>query len=143
MNHVIMTDSAIGRIAHERTPPRPLVILVAGQYWHDTGHDPAWPAQDTAAIRRAAWQIFQAGHVPVVVADVALSLAVQDGSRHYGGRTANEVVRLLARRLLVRCDAVLRVDGPSDEADELVRLARWEGKRVFNRHDDLPGAARS
>jgi hypothetical protein len=37
----------------------------------------------------------------------------------------------LADRLLTRCDAILRVGGPSAGADALVCLGRARGLRVF------------
>jgi hypothetical protein len=44
----------------------------------------------------------------------------------------------LAKRLLVRCDAVLRVGGRSTQADLVARLGVWEGKPVYYRVADVP-----
>jgi hypothetical protein len=42
--------------------------------------------------------------------------------------------------LLERCDAVLRIEGASNGADEDVRIARQRGLPVYVRLEDLPGA---
>ncbi|MCW2985933.1 MAG: hydrolase [Conexibacter sp.] len=47
----------------------------------------------------------------------------------------------IARRLLDRCDAVLRAGGPSAGADEMVALARAAGKLVVSEAGALPAGA--
>ena len=42
-----------------------------------------------------------------------------------------EIVQPISERLLNRCDAVVRIPGPSPRADELVAVARSRGLRVF------------
>jgi hypothetical protein len=42
---------------------------------------------------------------------------------------------------LQRCDAVLRMDGPSQGADEMVSTAQELGLRVFTRIEDVPGVS--
>jgi molybdopterin biosynthesis enzyme len=44
----------------------------------------------------------------------------------------DEIFHPIARRLLDRCDAVLRVGGPSAGADEMVQRARDAGKLVVS-----------
>ena len=50
--------------------------------------------------------------------------------------------RVIARRLVAKCDACLRIGGPSAGADEMVALAKENGKLVFHRFEDIPGCAR-
>ncbi|HMQ35728.1 MAG TPA: hypothetical protein PKD53_33795, partial [Chloroflexaceae bacterium] len=47
----------------------------------------------------------------------------------------------VAERLLARCDAVLRVGGPSAGADQMVDSAQARGLLVFRRLQDIPGCA--
>ena len=50
----------------------------------------------------------------------------------------DEIFHPIARRLLARCDAVLRVGGASAGADEMVAIAREQGKPVFAGVGALP-----
>jgi len=43
--------------------------------------------------------------------------------------------------LVARCDACLRIGGPSQGADDMVALAKSLGKQVFVRYTDVPGCA--
>ena len=43
----------------------------------------------------------------------------------------SQIVNPLGERLLARCDAVLRVGGPSVAGDAMVAIARARGLRVF------------
>jgi hypothetical protein len=80
---------------------------------------------DAAAMRMASMALFNAGHLPVIVDELAAPLlAGLDG-------TVEEVLHPLSERMLARCDAVLRVEGASAAADDLVGLARARGLRVF------------
>jgi hypothetical protein len=53
------------------------------------------------------------------------------GSKKIGDEIFNEIFHPIARRLIERVDAVLRVGGPSTGADEMVTLARTAGKQVY------------
>ena len=59
-------------------------------------------------------------------------------SEHIGDPVFDEIFHPIARRLLGRCDAVLRVGGASAGADEMVAIARGAGKPVFTAIDELP-----
>jgi hypothetical protein len=115
-----------------------LLVLVAGPYRSGTGDDPAKIAANMEVMNRAALEVFRAGHTPVTGEAVALPLIVLAGSRRIGDTVFDEIFHPLARRLVERCDAVLRVGGPSAGADEMVSLARAQGTRVFTSVDDLP-----
>jgi molybdopterin biosynthesis enzyme len=51
----------------------------------------------------------------------------------------DEVFHPIAGRMVARCDAILRVGGASQGADDMVRIARAHGKTVFTRLRDVPG----
>jgi hypothetical protein len=78
------------------------------------------------------------GHLPVTGEALALPLIEIAGSERVGDATFDEIFHPIARRLLARCDAVLRVGGPSQGADEMVAIARDQGKPVFADPDELP-----
>jgi hypothetical protein len=59
------------------------------------------------------------------------------GSEKIGDEIFNKIFHPIARRLIERVDAVLRVGGPSTGADEMVNLARAAGKEVYMSIDEI------
>ncbi|WP_202819014.1 DUF4406 domain-containing protein [Actinosynnema sp. ALI-1.44] len=114
-----------------------LMILVAGPYRSGTGDDPAKLAANVDAMNKAALSLFRAGHLAVTGEALALPLIQLAGSTEVGDATFDEIFHPIARQLLSRCDAVLRIGGPSAGADEMVEQARAEGKRIFTSLDDV------
>jgi len=119
-------------------PGRPLHILVAGPYRSGTGDDPAKIAANLEAMNRAALAVYRMGHLPAVGEWYALPLMHVAGSKAMGDAAFQEIFHPSAMRLLERCDAVLRVGGPSQGADEIVRTAREKGKRTFRDLAEIP-----
>jgi len=114
------------------------MILVAGPYRSGTGDDPEKMAANVRAMESYTLALFRAGHVPVVGEWLALPLVALAGSVRVGDGPFNEIFHPIAERLLEHCDAVLRVGGASQGADEMVRIARERGLKVYNRLDDVP-----
>jgi hypothetical protein len=119
------------------TPP--LMILIAGPYRSGTGDDPAKMAANVKTMDRFALPLFRAGHIPVVGEWFALPLVELAGSKTVGDEPFNEIFHPIAERLLERCDAVLRVGGASQGADQMVDVARERGLRVFYDLREIPG----
>jgi hypothetical protein len=115
-----------------------LLVLVAGPYRSGTGDDPDKLAANVAVMNEAALAVYRAGHLPVTGEALALPLIELAGSRRVGDAVFDELFHPIARRLLARCDAVLRVGGPSAGADEMVAIARDRGKLVCAAVDELP-----
>jgi hypothetical protein len=115
-----------------------LMVLVAGPYRSGTGDDPDKLAANVAAMNHAALEVFRAGHLPVTGEAVALPLIDLAGSERVGDAVFDEIFHPIARRLLGRCDAVLRIGGESHGADEMAAIAREQGKPVFAGIDELP-----
>jgi hypothetical protein len=108
-----------------------LMVLVAGPYRSGTGDDPAKMAANVDAMNRAALEVFRAGHLPVTGEALALPLIELGGG-------FDEVFHPIARRLVKRCDAVLRIGGASTGADEMVQIAREHGAAVYRDVAELP-----
>jgi hypothetical protein len=121
-----------------RTNATEMLVLVAGPYRSGTNDDPSKLAANVATMNAAALDVFKAGHLPVTGEALALPLIEQAGSTTIGDPIFDEIFHPIARRLLARCDAVLRVGGPSQGADEMVSIARDQGKPVFAAVDELP-----
>jgi hypothetical protein len=116
-----------------------MMILIAGPYRSGTGDDPKKMAANVEAMERYALPLFRAGHLPIVGEWLALPLVALAGSTRVGDAAFDEIFHPISERLVSRCDAVLRVGGASAGADEMVRLAEAQGRRVFRRLDDVPG----
>jgi hypothetical protein len=123
------------------SPHPPLTILVAGPYRSGTGDDPERMRANLGALEQAALVLFRSGHLPLIGEWLALPLLEAAGSRQIGGPLWDEIVYPVAHRLLDRCDAVLRLPGSSQGADNDVRIARERGIPVYHRLDEVPGRA--
>jgi hypothetical protein len=108
-----------------------LMILVAGPYRSGTNGEPDKLRANVDAMNRAALDVFDRGHLPVTGEALALPLIDL-------GADFDATFHPIARRLVARCDAVLRIGGPSQGADEMVEIARANGKLIFTDIDDLP-----
>jgi hypothetical protein len=117
---------------------RPLLILIAGPYRSGTNDDPTLIAKNVAAMTDMALRVFRAGHLPVLGEWFALPLIEHAGSKQTGDTVFDEIFHPIARRLVARCDGCLRIGGPSKGADEMVAIARENGKQVFMRFEDIP-----
>lgn len=116
------------------------MILVAGPYRSGTNDDPALMRKNVELMESYALPIFRAGHIPVLGEWFALPLVELAGSKKVGDEAFNEIFHPIAVRLLEKCDAVLRVGGASAGADEMVRVGRTLGLKIFNSLDAIPKA---
>ncbi|XXU42934.1 DUF4406 domain-containing protein [Sorangium sp. So ce1014] len=114
------------------------MILVAGPYRSGTNDDPVLIAANVHAMNDMAVRLFRAGHLPVLGEWFALPLIEHAGSREIGDEIFNEIFHPVARRLVARCDACLRIGGASKGADEMVELSRSMGKQIFFSLDEVP-----
>jgi hypothetical protein len=76
--------------------------------------------------------------MPMVGEWVSLPLARAAGSERIGDDISEHFLYPAARRLIERCDAVLRIPGESKGADGDVELAGKLGLPVYHRLDELP-----
>ena len=116
-----------------------LMILVAGPYRSGTDGDAARIQANVDAMTRTALALLRRGHLPVMGEWFALPLieaAVADGDDPADADTA--IFHPVAELLLARCDACLRIGGPSEGADRMVATARRLGKTVFSDLAEVP-----
>ena len=81
----------------------------------------------------AALSLFRAGHIPVL-GQWFWPLLTSDNAP--ADAEFDEYGDPVAARLMGRCDAILRVDGPAADADALVSMARARGLRVYTTIED-------
>ncbi len=117
-----------------------MLILFAGPYPSRTNDDPALIGKNVQEMESYALPIFRAGHIPILGEWLALPLVALAGSRKIGDEAFSEVFHPIAVRLLEKCDAVLRVGGPSAGADEMVRVGRNLGLNIYTTPGEIPKA---
>src|SRR6516165_4385774 len=117
-----------------------MMILIAGPYRSGTNDEPMLIQRNVDAMEAFALPIFRAGHIPLLGEWLALPLVHLAGSRQLGDAPFNEVFHPIATRLLAKCDAVLRVGGPSAGADEMVRIGRELGLKIYTSPADIANA---
>lgn len=115
----------------------PLMILVAGPYRSCTNDDPARIAANLQAMYAASLEVWHRGHLPVTGEALALSLVELAGSTAIGDAPFNAIFHPLGRLLARRCDAVLRIGGPSQGADEMVAIFQSLGRPIYFHVDDI------
>jgi hypothetical protein len=119
-------------------PVTPLMILVAGPYRSGTNGDPARIQANVDAMTRTSLALYHRGHLPVMGEWFALPLIEAAETAGAGGAAFDEMFHPVAERVLARCDACLRIGGPSAGADRMVAVARALGKTVYADIADVP-----
>lgn len=117
---------------HGSARSRPLWIMIAGPYRSGSSDPEVWAA-NLNRLNDAAAAVFQKGHTPIIGVNLALPVIQSAGLNSY-----DDIVMPLSLRLTQRCDAVLRVGGPSIGADEEVETFRRRGLPVFRSLDEVP-----
>jgi hypothetical protein len=115
-----------------------MMILIAGPYRSGTNDDPALIRSNVQEMESYALPLFRAGHIPILGEWLALPLLELAGSKTIGDEAFNEIFHPIAVRLLEKCDAVLRVGGPSTGADEMVRVGRGLGLKIYTSLPAVP-----
>ncbi len=121
-----------------KTTAQRMLILIAGPYRSGTGDDPAKMAANLRRLEAAAWPIFQAGHTPMIGEWVALPIWQNAGGETVGDDLFNAILHPTARRLIERCDAILRLPGASKGADDDVEQAERLGLPVYYGLAEIP-----
>lgn len=117
-----------------------MMILIAGPYRSGTDDDPARMEANLTRLERAAWPLFESGHVPMIGEWVALPVLRSAGATGVPDPLADRVLYPTAERLLAHCDAVLRLPGESKGADQDVAIAQERGLPVYYNLEDVPPA---
>lgn len=117
---------------------QPMMILIAGPYRSGTNDDPEKISANVYFMESFALPIFHKGHIPLLGEWFALPLLALAGSKKIGDVPFNEIFHPIAVKLLDKCDAVLRVGGPSSGADLMVSTAKEKGAQIFFSLDEIP-----
>src|ERR1700691_4106779 len=126
---------------HSQSSTKSQLILIAGPYRSGTDDDPTRMAHNLKTLEQAAWPLFKAGHIPMIGEWVALPVLRSAGATHGPlDPLAEQVMYPTAQRLLMHCDAVLRLPGESSGADQDVKIATERGLPVYHSLEEVPGA---
>ena len=109
-------------------------IMVSGPYTAG-GANPSQRATNLRAMNTAAVALFRRGHVPVIGVNMALPMIDAAGAVEFDG-----LMMPVSLALAERCDACLRIGGPSNGADAEAEVFRRQGKPVFTALDQVPPA---
>ena len=120
------------------TSNKPMMVLIAGPYRSGTNDEPALIKKNVQEMEAYALPIFRAGHIPILGEWLALPLVGLAGSMKLGDEHFDEIFHPIAVRLLKKCDAVLRVGGPSAGADEMVHVGRSPGLKICASLAEIP-----
>lgn len=115
----------------------PLMILVAGPYRSGTNDDPVLIQKNVDAMNEMALKLYHMGHLPVLGEWFALPLIETAGSQAMGDAVWNELFHPVAIRLISKCEVIFRIGGPSQGADEMVRIGEEQGKRIVHSLEEL------
>lgn len=117
-----------------------MMILIAGPYRSGTGDDPQKIAANVRLMESYTLPIFRLGHIPLLGEWLALPLVHLAGSKEIGDAAFNEIFHPIAKRLLEKCDAVLRVGRESKGADQMVAISRQKGLKIYTKLEQIPPA---
>jgi hypothetical protein len=107
-------------------------IMVSGPYTA-AGANADQRAANLRAMNLAALAVFRAGHVPIIGVNLALPVIEAAGPGAF-----DEIMMPLSLAAAQRCDACLRIGGPSRGADDEVARFRARDKPVYFSLDELP-----
>ncbi len=115
-----------------------MMILIAGPYRSGTNDDPVLIQRNVHAMEDMALAVFRLGHLPLLGEWFALPLLKRAGSQQIGDAVFDEIFHPIARELIGKCDAVLRIGGSSTGADDMVATGERLGKRIFLDLSEIP-----
>ncbi len=115
-------------------------IMVAGPYGL-TSQPPEKRRENWIELQEAARAVFRKGHVPVVGLNLALPLLLTLDFPFWNQNVDASIVQMidqLSVAMASRCDAILRIGGPSGGADAEVAAVQAKGGLIFYSIADVP-----
>lgn len=106
-------------------------ILVAGPYRCGTKDDPLLKKANFKKLEAAALSLFRAGHIPVIGEWIAWPVTELYGLINHVSLPKDIKLFPITQCQLSKCDAVLRLSGPSEKADADVKFASDIGLKIF------------
>lgn len=117
-----------------------MLILIAGPVRSGTHGNLALIQANLQEFERIALDIYHKGHTPIVGEWLALPIAQAAGSQEIGDEISEAYLYPVAHRLIHCCDAILRIPGASNGADNDVRIGKELGLNIYTDLNDIPTA---
>lgn len=111
-----------------------LYIMVAGPYTSGSTDKEQWK-RNHQAMNKVAYQVYLKGHIPVIGVNVALPIIEEAGFDKF-----EELMMPISLAMAERCDAVLRIGGPSKGADQEMDVIKAKGLPVYYNIDEIGNA---
>lgn len=110
----------------------PMWIMIAGPYTAGAP-TPESRAANLLEMNRAAVAVFDKGHIPIIGVNLALPMIHAAGTGQF-----DRLMMPMSLAAAERCDAVLRIGGPSAGADDEVASFVRRGLPVYRSLSQLP-----
>jgi hypothetical protein len=107
-------------------------IMVSGPYRTGSADPEVW-AENLRHLNLAAYEVLRKGHVPIIGVNLALPIIDVAGEHTY-----EEIMLPLSLQLIDRCDAVLRIGGPSAGADHEVKFFEARRLPIYRSLEEIP-----
>ena len=107
-------------------------IMIAGPYTSGAASEQQ-RAANLEVMNQAAVAVFRRGHVPIIGVNMALPVIAAAGPQAF-----DEIMMPISLALADRCDAILRIGGPSSGADREVARFRERGLPVYRTVEEVP-----
>ena len=107
-------------------------IMAAGPYLSG-GKTQADREKNLARLNEVAYQLLKKGLAPIIGVNLGLPIIGAMGQEYF-----KEILMPLSLSLCERCDAIVRVGGPSSGADREVNRFEEQGKPVDTPVDQVP-----
>jgi hypothetical protein len=115
-----------------------MLILIVGPYRSGTGNNLKLIQENMNRLEAMALPIFEKGHIPMIGEWVANPLIRLAGSKEVGDEIFTKYQYPASHRVLTKCDAILRIKGASNGADQDVALAKKLGLKIYHKIDEIP-----
>lgn len=109
-----------------------LYIMIAGPYTSGSKDKNQWQANHRM-LNEFAYLVHKKGHVPLIGVNAALPIIEAVGWEQF-----DELMMPISLALAEKCDAVLRIGGPSKGADQEVEIVKNKGLEVYYNIDEIP-----
>ena len=117
-----------------------MMILIAGPYRSGTNDDPELIQANLDRLEAVCLPIFEKGHIPMIGEWVALPLMKLAGYQRIGDEIWDRMQYPVSHALLRKCDALFRIEGASNGADQDVMIAQELGIPVYYQLEEVPEA---
>ncbi len=118
-------------------PTKPLWIMIAGPY-RAGASNATQRAENLRRMNEVALEVFRLGHIPVIGVNAALPILQAAEADAY-----DEIMMPVCLALAERCDAILRIGGESEGADQELASFEARGLPVFRSVSELPKSSPS